>query len=72
MPIFVYKVSINNDKINVGVMAENSTVARDGLTQKYGNSPASFLCRVDDLFQVNGNVVVDSEVNIVEEKEVKE
>lgn len=69
MALYVYRL---NDKIVVGVMAENSTVARDGLGQKYGNIPASFLCKVDDMFQVNGNIIMDGEVKIVEEKDVKE
>lgn len=66
MAIFVYKIEINDEKRNVVVVAENSTIANDGLKQKFGNAPKSFLCQADDLFQVNGNVVIDGETKIVD------
>lgn len=62
MPIFVYKIA----EKNVAIVAENSTVARDGLKNRYGNDVGTFLCTVDDIIQVTGNVVMDAESKIVE------
>lgn len=66
MSIFVYKIEVNDEKRNVVVVAENSTIANAGLKQRFGHVPKSFLCQADEMFQVNGNVVIDGETKIVE------
>ena len=64
--IYVYKI---NNEFNVGVIAENSTMARHGLDQKYPGVPVSYLAVLNEIMQVNGNVNMDSEVTVVKESE---
>lgn len=64
--IYVYKI---NNEFNVGVIAENSTMARHGLDQKYPGVSVSYVAMLQEIMQVNGNVNMDSEVSVVNESE---
>lgn len=63
--IYVYKI---NNEFNVGVIAENSTMARHGLDQKFPGVTVSYVAVLNEVFQVNGNVNMDSEIKVVNEE----
>jgi hypothetical protein len=63
--IYVYKI---NNEFNVGVIAENSTMARHGLDQKFPGVAVSYVAVLNEVFQVNGNMNMDSEIKVVNEE----
>lgn len=64
--IYVYKI---NNEFNVGVIAENSTMARHGgLDQKFPGVPVSYVAVLKEVIQVNGNMNMDIEIKVVNEE----
>lgn len=63
--IYVYKI---NNEFNVGVIAENSTMARHGLDQKFPGVVISYVTTLNEVFQVNGNMNMDGEIKFVNEE----
>ncbi len=68
MKIFVYKIKLQqqNHIQMVGVAAENSTVANNGIEQQFGTDVQYWYQGSIDMFmQVQGNLILDATCSVV-------
>lgn len=61
MKSFWYRIKpTNGEKFFLTVLAQSSTVARDGIHQQFGTSDISYLGFSEKIIQVNSNIVLES------------
>jgi hypothetical protein len=63
MKVFIYKVGDRK----VAVAAENTTVAKHGLSQRYPGVSTLYLDVVDEIIQVNGNLTIDQQLTEIQQ-----